>query len=350
MHINSNLIYDLRISLKQSAVLLLLFIKLSLFGQESSHTSLNNVVESYDIEWVCSIPQEKKEDDQSWLNRIGEFIFGKKQVISLSKPISVFAKNLDSIYVLDQGVGALVFLQMNVGEIPYQVTEKYSSIVGICSGPDNELFFTESRFNSIFKFLPHKNELYEFKCSNKLNQPTGIAFSNDEKEIWVVETGAHRITVFDLYGNEIRQIGKRGKGAGEFNYPTFIWIDASGLVYIVDSMNFRIQILNSDGEMISSFGEAGDATGFFSRPKGIATDSHGNIYVVDALFHAVQVFDQRGTLLYHFGHQGREDGQFWMPTGIYVDHHDLIYIADSYNSRIQVFQLITKGHDEHKNY
>jgi DNA-binding beta-propeller fold protein YncE len=346
MCINRNRIYDLRIFLKQSAVLLLLLTISSLFGQKPSHTLPNNDVESYRIKWVCSIPQEEKDEDQSWLNRIGEFIFGKKQVISLSKPISVYAKNLDSIYVLDQGVGALVFLQMNTGAIPYQVTEKYASIVGISPGPDEELFFTESRFNKIFRYSPDKDELFEFKSSYKLNQPTGIAFSSDKDEVWVVETGAHRITVFDLYGNVIRQIGERGNGAGEFNYPTFIWIDAAGLVYIVDSMNFRIQLMNSDGEIISAFGEAGDATGFFARPKGIATDSHGNIYVVDALFHAVQVFDKRGTLLYHFGHQGRGDGQFWMPTGIYIDPHDLIYIADSYNSRIQVFQLVNKDHDE----
>ena len=67
----------------------------------------------------------------------------------------------------------------------------------------------------------------------------------------------------------------------EFNFPTFIWIDNKGIVYLVDTMNYRIQILDKTGNFIFSFGSIGDATGYFARPKGIATDSHGNIYVAD---------------------------------------------------------------------
>lgn len=292
------------------------------------------------IRVVNKFPPEKKVEEKSIFDRVGEFFFGQKQAVILSKPISVVAENPESYWVLDQGLGNLLKVQDGVGEIPHPFKEKANSLVGICASSHNEIFFTDSRADKIFKMSLDKDELTEFNLSVALNQPTGIAFSPLNDELWVVETAAHRISVFNRQGILLRRIGKRGEDPGEFNFPTFIWIDKSGIVYIVDSMNFRIQIMNNDGKVISVFGQIGDATGYFSRPKGIATDSFGNIYVVDALFHAVQIFDKNGKFLYYFGRQGRKDGQFWMPTGIFIDDNDYIYIADSYNSRIQVFQLI----------
>jgi len=292
------------------------------------------------IRLVSKFPPDNRLEEKSIFDRIGEFLFGKKQAVVLSKPISVYAENPQSYWVLDQGLGNLVKVQNGVGEIPHPLKEKLTSLVGICASSHNELFFTDSRADKIFKLSLDNNEMTEFNSSVDLNQPTGIAFSRLNDELWVVETAAHRISVFNRQGELIRRIGKRGENPGEFNFPTFIWIDKSGIVYIVDSMNFRIQILNSDGKVISVFGQIGDATGYFSRPKGIATDSFGNIYVVDALFHAVQIFDKNGKFLYYFGRQGRKDGQFWMPTGIFIDDNDYIYVDDSYNSRVQVCQLI----------
>ncbi len=292
------------------------------------------------IRMVSKFPPEKRVEEKSIFDRVGEFFFGKKQAVILSKPISVFAENPESYWVLDQGLGNMIKVQDGVGEIPHPFKEKFSSLVGICASSHNELFFTDSRADKIFKLSLDKDELTEFNPSVELNQPTGIAYSRLNDELWVVETASHRISVFNPQGELIRRIGKRGEGPGEFNFPTFIWIDKSGIVYIVDSMNFRIQILNGEGKVILVFGQIGDATGYLSRPKGIATDSFGNIYVVDALFHAVQIFDKNGKFLYYFGRQGRKNGQFWMPTGIFIDDNDYIYIADSYNSRIQVFQLI----------
>ncbi len=291
---------------------------------------------------IGKFPPDRSTGDQNLFDRLGEFIFGKKKTLVLSKPISVFADNPESYYVLDQGLGALLRIREGVGEIPQSFHHRYTSLVGICVLPQGDLLFTESRLNKIFLLTPGKDDadLTEFTTDVELNQPTGIACSRLNDEIWVVETAAHRITVFDLQGKVIRQIGKRGTGPVEFNYPTFIWIDKSGLVYIIDALNFRVQILNSEGEFVTTFGQIGDATGYFSRPKGIATDSFGNIYIVDALFHAVQIFDKNGNFLYYFGGQGRKEGEFWMPAGIFIDDNDFIYVADSYNSRIQIFQLI----------
>ncbi|MEN8155441.1 MAG: 6-bladed beta-propeller [Bacteroidota bacterium] len=296
----------------------------------------------YSIQWVGQYPaqKEKRERDRSttWLT---DLLFGKKPA-DLVKPMSVVAMNPDTFWIADQGSGSILRVFNQVGEmtqLKHEEVESLPSIVGSCFIPGNKTLFTDSRLNTVFWFEHGQKALHILNDSLRLEQPTGIAYSAVNREIWVVETKAHRISVLDENGEMIRHIGGRGNAPGMFNFPTYIWIDNSGTVYVVDAMNFRIQVLDKEGAFISDFGEIGDASGYFSRPKGVATDSYGHIYIVDALFHVVQVFDREGNYLYAFGSQGEGPEQFWMPTGIYIDKRNFIYIADSYNSRVQIFEL-----------
>jgi len=295
------------------------------------------------VEWVKSWPSaDNKPQKKKFKDRFNSIVFGTKIPV-LSNPISVYADNADVFWVLDQGNKTVFQIQEGVGDIPHSILKtdfNLSSLVGICSGSNSSILFTDSRAQKIYRISKEKNRLECLNDTLVLEQPTGIAFSRLKKEIWVVETKAHRIAILNENGDLIKRIGTRGNLPGEYNYPTHIWIDNKGYVYITDAMNFRIQVLNAEGEIISVFGETGDVSGYFARPKGIATDTFGNVYVVDALFHAVQVFDIKGNFLYKFGNQGHGKGEFWMPSGIYIDALNTIYVADTYNSRIQVFKLI----------
>jgi len=319
-------------------------------GQSQNPVNHSQNKKNYSIHWVSQFPEaksRKKSDNKERKTRknknwFSDLIFGEKSA-DLVKPMSVLAVNPDTFWVADQGIGSILQVFNQVGEITQfrnKAVESIPSIVGSCFMPNDKILFTDSKLNKIFQFVPGDKELQILNDSIVLEQPTGIAYSVVNKQIWVVETKAHRIAVLNDKGKLIKQIGGRGNAPGEFNFPTYIWIDRSGLVYVVDAMNFRVQIFDKNGEYISAFGEIGDASGYFSRPKGIATDSFGHIYVSDALFHVIQVFDRTGKLLYSLGSQGQEKEQFWMPAGIYIDHKDFIYIADSYNSRVQIFQLI----------
>lgn len=295
------------------------------------------------IRWVGEFPSEQKSSDKKGLfDRIGEFVFGKKPAV-LIKPVAVLAHSPEMYWVLDQKNNSIALIDQQKGTTlnPKSKDGKsFSSLVDICELPYNNLLITDSRLNEIFLLTPGGKKVTVFNDSLNLQQPTGIAYSSVKDEVWVLETKAHRISILNSKGVLLRTIGSRGNGPGEFNFPTHIWIDHQGFVYIVDSMNFRVQIFNIEGEWVTMFGQVGDATGYFARPKGIAVDSKGNIYVVDALYHTVQIFNRGGQLLYNFGNQGHKSGDFWMPLGIYIDSDDYIFIADSYNSRVQIFQLI----------
>ncbi len=296
------------------------------------------------VSWVSQYPGHKKSEvKQSTARRIYEFLIQKNKENAMARPVGVLAMNPANFWVLDQGDETVFEVKKNKLEIPRSIKKKesyFTSLVGVCSMPDGNILFTDSRLNKVFLYSAGEKKLSELNDTMQFQQPTGIAYSAVTDEIWVVETNAHRVSVLNKKGELIKRIGGRGDGNGQFNFPTSLWIDNTGDVYIVDAMNFRIQIFHKNGEFVATFGEAGDAAGSFARPKGIATDTYGNIYVADALFHVVQIFDRSGNFLYSFGKQGREKEEFWMPAGIYIDSKNYIYVADSYNSRIQIFQLI----------
>lgn len=296
---------------------------------------------SYYVQYIGQFPSEKNNKTAGFLETIGKAVFGG-EALQPVKPVNIMAYNSGSFWILDQGNGMVYRNSGGTLSVPKAFRKKklnLSSLVGITAAGDDEVLFTDSRENKIFRLSDGGKELEVLNGAITLDQPTGIAYSPVSGEIWVSETGSHRIAVLDRRGVLVRHIGRRGSAEGEFNFPTYIWIDKSGSVYIVDAMNFRIQIFDRYGKYVSSFGEQGNATGYFARPKGVAVDSRGNIYVADALYNAVQIFDREGNFLYYFGSQGRGREQFWMPSGIFIDSDDYIYIADSYNARIQIFQL-----------
>lgn len=330
---NRQRIHIALIRTKQLGPVLLLFLAflyaLPLHGQAGG----------YKIKWIGQFPSEVGSKTQSFGDKISRVVFGKRPQVVV-KPFNLLAESPDHYWILDQGAGTLFEVEDGEGH-PHRSMRKsgqdFSSLVGISEGPDGSLLFSDSRKSQVMQLSGDK--LSVFADSLFLNQPTGLAFNNQTGEIWVVETGKHRVSLFSSEGTWIRSIGERGTEPGAFNFPTFIWIDSGGRVYVVDSMNFRVQIFDSKGSFLSVFGEAGDATGYMARPKGIAVDSRGHIYVADALFHVVQIFDREGQFLFSFGAQGQGQGEFWMPSGIFIDSADNIYVADSYNARVQVFQL-----------
>jgi hypothetical protein len=323
--------------------LLFFFVLQSSLAQRTSSVQNNLVTDNILIQWINQYPSPgNKNTHRSFFEQVARIVFGKKSGLNIRKPNAVLAKSPISYTIMDQGNEVLFNVENEEIRIPKGLKKTkfyFPSLVSMCYLSSTLVLFTDSKLNQLFLLDQVRETLGLFKTDTKLNQPTGIAYSVLSNEIWVVETGAHRIQIFTEKGALVKSIGSRGSKPGEFNYPTAIWIDKNGKAYIIDSMNFRIQVFDSAGKLISVFGEPGDASGYFARPKGIAVDSFGNIYITDALFHTVQLFDLAGNYLYNFGEQGRAEGQFWMPSGIFIDENNFIYIADSYNSRIQVFQL-----------
>jgi DNA-binding beta-propeller fold protein YncE len=178
-----------------------------------------------------------------------------------------------------------------------------------------------------------------------LKRPTGLAYDPERAELYVSDTGAHDIKVFDREGALQRVLGRRGEGEGEFNYPTHLAF-ADGLLYVTDTMNSRIQVLEgASGRVERIFGARGLFVGNLVRPKGIAVDSERNVYVIESYFDHLLVFDRLGRFLMGIGGLGAESGKFYLPAGVWTDHLNRVFVADMFNGRVVLFQHLGGGAD-----
>lgn len=218
--------------------------------------------------------------------------------------------------------------------------ETLISPVGLAIGSDGHLFVSDSRLRRIYHASADDKWLQPVELASDLLQPTGIAWDSEERLLFVTDTGSQSVKTFDADGALVEEFGGRGGMPGEFNFPTYLWLDRDSDLLVTDSLNFRIQRFGKSGEFLHAFGQNGDGAGNLPRPKGIATDRFGHVYVVDALFNALQIFDKQGALLLSIGSRGQAAGEFWLPNGVFVGHDNTIYVADSYNKRVQVFRYV----------
>jgi DNA-binding beta-propeller fold protein YncE len=275
------------------------------------------------------------------LTRMKAVLFGTDPAV-LVRPTSVAKNRAGVLVVTDASVPAVHLFDLERREhrqLDGAAASLLRSPVGVAIDDAGHVYVSDSLRGRVFEF-DERDELVGELGEGQLVRPTGLALDPAQQRLYVVDTVACRVVVFDRAGHEIGSFGRRGVGPGEFNSPTFVTVAPDGTVGVSDSLNFRVQRFRPDGTLIASFGLPGDGAGHFARPKGVAADTNGRLYVVDAAFENVQIFDPKGTLLLHFGGPGNGPGEFLLPSGLFMDSTNNIWVADSFNRRIQVFRLL----------
>lgn len=164
-------------------------------------------------------------------------------------------------------------------------------------------------------------------------------------ELFIVDKQNHRIQVFDLAGNYIRQFGTVGTGNDQFTFPEGITTDGAVLI-ICDGGNHRIKYHSTNGTFISQWGTKGSGDNQLNYPKSIKADIDGNfLMVADNQNHRVKVTDIQGAFIKHYGLTGAVQYRPRFPEGtIYANN--MTYIVDSANKRITVFSPPVFGQDD----
>lgn len=284
----------------------------------------------------------------SWFEGFGKLLFGKKPLGVLVSPYAVAVDPSGVMFVADAGGAAI-----HAFDLRTRAYRQFSSLsedqklqrpVGLAVA-ENHLYVADSVLRQVCVFRKDGAFVAAFG-RERLERPAGIAYRQSDGLVYVADTAAHVIQVFDRTGKSAGSIGTRGMGAGQFNFPTHLCVDRLGQLYVSDTLNYRVQVFAPDGRFLRMFGRQGDRPGNFAHPCGVAVDSLGNVYVSDRQFENVQIFSPAGQILMAFGQEGTNPGEFWLPAGVFIDNRNRVYVADSYNKRVQVFSLLEETRND----
>src|SRR3977135_3168460 len=113
-----------------------------------------------------------------------------------------------------------------------------------------------------------------------LTQRSGVAINQASGDVYVADTGNHRVSQFKADGTFIRSF------AETLTQPTFIAIDnTTGDLYVADSAGQTVSKFQADGTPIGSWGSAGKLNGSistkgpFKEINGIAVGPGDTLYV-----------------------------------------------------------------------
>jgi sugar lactone lactonase YvrE len=149
------------------------------------------------------------------------------------------------------------------------------------------------------------------------------------------------------------QAGISGSNPGEFDIPTAITVDTTG-IYVADQ-NYRIDEFATTSPFalqhtVGSLGYFGNGTFYYQAPFELAHDASGNIYAPDPNVGRIEVFS--GTLVYQsqiYKCCGPVDGSFYYgPTALALDSTGDLFLAD-YSNRVEEFDS-SSSHNWIKTY
>jgi hypothetical protein len=178
--------------------------------------------------------------------------------------------------------------------------------------------------------------------------PLDIAL-DAEGNLYVLDTGNHRIQKFSPEGEFLATIGRKGQGPGEFNFPGSLDIDKQGNLIVASPYIKRIQVINAAGQEIHGVTITGDFSHYLrvlgpehyiaaTRRRMPLPEEEGHMNGLDPL---LQVMDRECNVLKTFGKARDYKHGFVNQTGNEVRYavgpDGLVYVSFRHQDRIEKY-------------
>ena len=115
-----------------------------------------------------------------------------------------------------------------------------------------------------------------------------------------------------------RTWGDFGTIEGAFDHPNGVAISMLGNIYVSDTGNHRIQKFTKNGVFLMTWGSEGSGDGQFDNPAGLSVDLSGNVYVADQGSDRIHKFSANGAFITSWGAYGTLAGQFQNPSVVMI--------------------------------
>jgi hypothetical protein len=168
--------------------------------------------------------------------------------------------------------------------------------------------------------------------------------------IYVLDSGNHRVQKFGPDGQYLATIGRKGQGPGELYFPQSIDIDEAGNIYLSDPNNKRIQVLTPEGKELKTLSLIKDAPGNVRRrASGEIVTARGQSFIMFSpdekapkeLPKLIRILDADGNIKKEFGEPFDYGSMMVNRTGNQVqfalDGGDNVYIVFTYQNRVEKY-------------
>ncbi len=258
---------------------------------------------------------------------------------------------------------------------------KLGNAVSAATDASGNVWVTDYSNDRILKFSPAGVFLNSYGWEGYgplgFRDPWGIAVNKTTGNVYVSDPGNNRVEELNSSGGFVRafgwgvspggtsknefqdcaeycEAGIAGSGAGQFNWPQGVAVDAGGNVWVAEYNNNRLQEFDAEGKYLATYGSVGTGGGQFEGPMDIAF-SGSNLFVTDQNNNRVQELTNTGgfteaigwgvsngeaklqvcTSGCRAGVSGSGNGQFNAPRGLAVDAAGDLYVSEINNNRVQ---------------
>jgi len=262
---------------------------------------------------------------------------------SFGKPYGAAAGN-KRIYVCDTDLNAVLVVDLQTRRIQMLDAQGEGALdqpLNISADGDGNLYVTDVGRNQVIIFDKNGGYVATLGKQGEMKPRDAVA---SQDQIYVADLQKHNVHVFDKKTRNLLFDIPHSEDATnrirELFTPTNLAVDSKGRLYVADSGAFRVQVYDVDGTYLRSVGEMGDALGQFARVKGVAVDRDNRLYAVDAMSKVVQIFDEQGRLLTWFGEPGSYSLAQNLPAKVVVDYDDVDFFQSYAAPNFKVEYLV----------
>lgn len=302
------------------------------------------------------------ESDLSGQSKLSTIVIGQDRILRpIWKPYGLTATK-GKIFVCDTQPKNVSIIDLAKRKISYLRPEGngvFKMPINIAVDKDGTRFVTDTVRGQVLIYNPENRFVGDIGKMGEM-KPCGIALLGDR--LYVSDLTQHQVRVYNKTTRQVLfTIPRDAKDPkAKLFSPTNLATDEEGRLYVSDSGAFTITVFDKEGNYLRTVGDVGLKPGRFGLPKGIAVDRENRVYVVDAATAVVQLFDAEGKLLMYFGEpQSSGRAGLYLPAGLALDYENtglfqkfaapgykiefLIYVANQAGTqKVSVFGFMRK--------
>ena len=168
--------------------------------------------------------------------------------------------------------------------------------------------------------------------------PSGMDISEDNR-LFICDRGNHRVQVFDLRGNFIKNLGGFGWKNEQFDEPMDIWARSTINIFIADYNNGRVQRYDRNLNYINSLvsNDADDESYQFKEILSVAYSPQGDLFILDAGDNKVIKFNAKSKGEIAFGYYVSGKGELTSPVQIDLTVNHQVLVSDAVQNSIFIY-------------